>query len=155
MTEYTLGTFAILAICGVLSLISYGSGVTEKAAVGIVAAFVILSPLVTELKNIDLEGALDSLTGGSYETDADPSLVAEEAFAKGIRRAVAERFSLKEENIRVKIIDFDMEKMSSGQIKIFLGGSAALADYRGIESYVNSLGMGECDVEIQLGKGLP
>ena len=152
MTEYTIGVFCFLAFLGMLSLLCYGSGAAEKTAVGIIAAFVILSPIVSAIKNIDLDSALDSLTGGGYEADSDPSLVAEEAFATGIKRAVAEKFSLKEEDVRVKIRDFDMEKMKSSQIIIFLGGAAAFADYRGIEEYINGLGMGECRVEVGLGK---
>lgn len=154
MNEYTLSVFAICAICGLMSLLCYGSGTAEKTAVGIVSAFIIISPLVTAVRNIDIDKALDLLTGGSYETDADCSAVAEEAFAKGIGQAVADKFSLDKEDIRVKIIDFNMETMSARQIKISLSGTAALADYRGIESYVNSLEMGECRVEIEIGKGL-
>lgn len=154
MTEYTLAVFAVLVLCGLLSLLCYGSGTAEKTAVGIIAAFVIISPLVTSFKNIDIDKALDSLTGGSYEADADCSQVAEEAFAEGIAQAVADKFYLNKENIRVKIIDFDMKKMSAEQIKIALRGGAAFADYRGIEAYVNSLEMGECTVEIEIGKGL-
>lgn len=154
MKEYALSVFAICAICGLLSLLCYGSGRAERSAVSIIAAFVIISPMVVAVKNIDLDTALDSLTGGSYETDADCSVVAEEAFAKGIRQVVADKFLLDREEIRVRIMDFNMEKMRAGQIKITLSGSAALADYRGIEEYVNGLGMGVCRVEIEIRKGL-
>ena len=153
MTEYALAAFAILAISGLLSLVCYGSGTAEKTAVGIIVAFIIISPLVTAVRDIDLDSALDSLTGGGYQSDANPSPVVEEAFAEGIKRAVADKFSIDRENIRVKIINFDMKNMSCEQIVIFLQGRGVFADYRGIESYVNSLEMGECRVEIQLGKG--
>ena len=151
MTEYSISVFGILALFGILSLICYGSGRAEKTALGIITAFIIISPIVTMLWNIDPSDALDSLTG-SYEPDVDPSAVAEEAFAKGIREAVAEKFIINKEDIRVKIINFNMEKMSCEQIKIHLEGAGALNDYRGIESYVSGLGMGECKVEINLGK---
>lgn len=153
MTEYALGAFAILAISCLLSLVCYGSGTAEKTAVGIIAAFIIISPLVTAVRDIDIDSALDSITGGGYESEVSPSPVAEDAFAEGIKRAVADKFSVDKENIRVKIIDFDMKNMSCGQIVIFLRGTGVFADYRGIESYINSLGMGECRVEVELGKG--
>ena len=153
MNEYALGVFAILLLSGLLSLLFYGSGEAEKTAIGIIVAFAIISPIITVVGDIDIDKALDSLSGGSYETDADPSVIAEDAFADGIARAVADKFSLDKDNIRVKIIDFDMEKMRARQIKISLVGAAALADYRGIEGYVNGLGMGECRVEIEIGKG--
>lgn len=151
MTEYTLCIFSVCVISGLVSLLCYGSGTAEKTAVGIITAFIIISPLVTAVKNIDIEAALDSLTGTGVEIGADPSLVAEEAFAKGIIQAVADKFSLDKENVRVKIVGFDLEKMSAEQIKITLSGVAVLADYRGIESYINSLEMGVCSVEIEIG----
>ena len=153
MTEYSISVFGVLALTGALSLICYGSGKTEKAALGIIAAFIIISPLVTAISKVDTTEVLDSLTGGGYETDADPSYVAEEAFAKGIKAAVTERFSVKAENISVRIINFDIKTMSCEQIKIYLDGAGAFADYRGIEDYVSGLGMGECSVEIIFGKG--
>ena len=152
MTEYSISVFGALALFGLLSLICYGTGKVEKTALGIITAFIIISPLVNMIWGIDISSALDSIVGGEYETDADPAYVAEEAFAKGIKETVAERFMINKEDIRVKIINFNMENMSCEQIRIYLEGAGVLNDYRGIESYVNGLGMGECKVEIDFGK---
>ena len=97
-------------------------------------------------------GIIESVTDGNYEIEADPSAVAEEAFADGIKTAIADKFLLNKEDISLKIKDFDMKSMRCAEIVIFLSGSAVLSDYRGIEAYINSLGMGECRVEIQLGR---
>ena len=149
MSEYAVAVFSILFISGVLSLLSYGSGRAEKTAVGIITAFVILSPVISLVSELDISGVIDMVTNGAYESDADPSVVAEEAFAEGIKSAVAEKFLLNKEDISLKINGFDMENMRCSEIVIFLSGSAMLGDYRGIRTYINSLGMGECRVEIQ------
>ena len=149
MSEYAITVFSILFISGVLSLLSYGSGRAEKTAVGIITAFVILSPVLSLASELDISGVIDMVTNGAYESDADPSVVAEEAFAEGIKSAVAEKFLLNKEDISLKINGFDMKNMRCSEIVIFLSGSAMLGDYRGIRTYINSLGMGECRVEIQ------
>ena len=152
MSEYAIAVFSILFISGVLSLLTYGSGRAEKTAVGIITAFVILSPVISLVSELDISGVIDMVTNDAYESDADPSVVAEEAFAEGIKSVVAENFLIKKEDISLKINDFDMKNMRCSEIVIFLSGTALLSDYRGIEAYVSSLGMGECRVEIQLGK---
>lgn len=154
MNEYTVSVFSICAFVGLLSLLCYGSGGTEKTAVSIIAAFVIISPIVTAIHTVNFDSVLDIFSDGGYETDADCTAVAEEAFATGITKAVAEKFNFYEKEVRVKITNFNMEKMSAEQIKITLCGSAALADYRGVEEYVDSFDMGECRVEIEIGKGV-
>ena len=151
MSEYFIDVFCILFVAGALSLLCFDSGKAEKTAIGIITAFVILSPIITALKEVDIDRALDSFVDQGYETDVSPSFVAEEAFAEGIKEAVAEKFSVNKENISVKVVDFDMKNMNAKEIVIFLSGTAVSSDYRGIKSYVNQLGLGECRVEIQLG----
>lgn len=152
MSEYAITLLGMLFISGVLSLLCYGQGRAEKAAVGIITAFVILSPVVSAASSFDISEALTKIPFGDYDSDADPSTVAEEGFAQGIKNAVCENFLINKENISVKINDFDMKNMKCREIVIFLSGSAVMSDYRGIESYIEGLGMGECRVEIQLGR---
>ena len=151
MTEYTLSAFGFLALSGMLSLLLYGEGRAERSAIAIISAFLIISPLASLASTVDLSSLQDS-GGSKYESDLDPSDVACEGFAEGIRTAVAEKFLINKEDIRVRTVDFDMEKMKCLRIEIFLSGAASFADYRGIEEYVTGLGMGECRVEIQLGQ---
>jgi hypothetical protein len=152
MTEYTLSAFGFLALSGMLSLLLYGEGRAERAAMGIISAFLLISPLVTLASTVDLSSLQNIGDGSGYESDLDPSEVADRAFAEGIRMDVAEKFLINKEDIRVRTVDFDMEKMKCLRIEIFLSGAASFADYRGIEEYVTGLGMGECRVEIQLGQ---
>jgi hypothetical protein len=75
----------------------------------------------------------------------------EEFFADGVALAVAEKFSLDRDDIRVSLRNFNIENMSAERIRLTLSGVAALADYKAVERYVNSLDIGECDVEIEIG----
>lgn len=152
MTEYAVATFGFLAISGMLSLIPYGDGRAERGVMSIIAAFIIISPLVTLVSEVDFSAMLDNLDGSGYDSGLSPSEIAEEGLIDGIKSVVAEKFLINKEDIRVKVEGFDIEKMYCESIRIYLSGSASLADYRGIEQYVSSLGMGECRVEIQLGQ---
>ena len=152
MTEYAIAVFGFLALCGCLSILFYGEGQAERSAIGIIAAFIIISPIVTLVSEADFSFLLDITDGSGYESEITPAEIAEEGFIQGIKTAVSDKFFINKEDIRVKAEGFDMEKMSCQGIRIYLSGSAVLADYRGIEQYLNSLGMGECRVEIQLGQ---
>ena len=94
---------------------------------------------------------LNLLGGGISIPLGEVDAVAEEAFAEGIARAVASKFSLPEEDIRVTVQGFDFSSMSAERIRIFLSGRAALADYKQIEKYINEQQMGECECEIEIG----
>ena len=86
-----------------------------------------------------------SIIGEGYEA------VAEEAFSRGVASAVADEFSLDEKNLRVELYGFDFENMKAERIRVILSGRAALADYKGIEKYVNGLDIGVCECEIEIG----
>ena len=64
---------------------------------------------------------------------------------------MAEKFSLDRENIRVRLYGFDKDSLTADRIRVILSGGAALADYKAVEKYVDGLGVGDCDVEIELG----
>ncbi len=151
MTEYAITVFAICAIVGVLSLISYGSGKAESLSLSIITLFVIASPIVSAAGSFDIDGWLSSIGSPDYEVDSEYGAVLEESFAEGIALAVADKFSLNKEDIRVRVWGFDPENMRADNIKIILSGRAALADYKAVESYIDRLEMGECSVEIEIG----
>lgn len=155
MTEYALSVFSILVVVGIGSLVCYGSAGAEKQALWIIAAFVILSPIISALGNIEISDIIYDLPSDDPQLGDGYSAVVEEAFSDGVARAVADKFLLKEENIRVKLSGFDAKEMRAEKIKITLTGTAVMADRRGIENYVNSLNLGECKVEIEIGKQLP
>ena len=151
MTEYAFSVFAICLVSGLCGLLCYGSGTCEKIVLGIVTIYVILTPFAESVGSFDLDSLTEGINPPEISIENGYISVAEETFAKGICSAVAEKFSLNKENIRVRISGFDFKKMKAENIQIYLSGKGVLGDYRGIESYVNSLEMGECQVEIELG----
>lgn len=149
MMKYFLSVFSVLLLVSSIGIVCYDGGKSEKRALGIISAFIILSPIISAIGNLNLSyipefNMTDSLP------DEDCSTVIEEAFAEGIVTAISDEFLLKEENIRVKIKNFNMNEMKCEEIKIILTGSNVIADRRGVEKYVNSLGVGECSVEIEI-----
>ena len=151
MSGYALGVFAICLVGGVLTLLSYGSAVSERVVIGIVTLYIIISPLASGLSDFNLDGWLESLKGENIQVAPEYEGVIEESFADGVARAVAEKFSLDKENIRVSLSGFDFSNLRAEKIRISLSGRAALADYKAVEKYVNGLELGECDVEIEIG----
>ena len=70
MTEYALATFGFLALSGMLSLILYGEGRAERGAIGIIAAFIIISPLVTFFTDMDFSFLDDIAKERRYRYDS-------------------------------------------------------------------------------------
>lgn len=144
MKAYVIGVFLIATIVSVLRLIGYRSGVSERLALGIICVYVVLSPI----KNLSAEGFDNLFDIPEIDTGEGAGQILEDALATGIARSISEEFSLKRENISVRLFDFDKESMTAGRIEIILSGSAVTADYRLIESFVNEMNIGECRVEI-------
>lgn len=151
MNGYALSVFAICLVGGVLILLSHGSGRAERVVVGIVTLYIIISPLGEGLSDFDVDRWLESLRGEGVEVSPEYEEVLEQSFSDGIKNAVAEKFLLKREDIRVKLSGFDAENMRSERIFISLSGTAALADYKAVKKYIEGLDLGECELEIEIG----
>lgn len=139
-----IGVFLIATIVSMLRLIGYHSGVSERLALGIICVYIVLSPI----KNLSAEGFDNLFDIPEIETGDGAGQILEDALATGIAGSIADEFSLKRENISVRLFDFDKESMTAGKIEIILSGSAVTADYRLIEAFVNEMNIGECRVEI-------
>lgn len=149
MNEYFVSVFATSALLGVMSVISFDKGESvRRFAFSILLLYVTLLPL-SDISPQDFDFGEtvtpEGIGDGEYER------VAEEAFASGILRLVTEKYSLREENVRVMVEDFDFASMRAGKIRIILSGSAVFSDYKGIEKYINECNMGECSVEVEIG----
>ena len=151
MTEYALAVFAVCLAVSLLGLLCYKDGKSEKIALGIIALYVIISPVAKAAVKFDPDSIIQWIPPDTEESDGGYIKIAEEAFAKGILAAVTERFSFKEENVTVELSGFDFDKMSAESIEITLSGVAALADCRAVEKYINDMDIGECKVEIKIG----
>lgn len=151
MSEYAIGVFLICALIGLFSHLSYGGkGDVSRIALSVLMLYVVISPLASMAKNMDFKSVFDVDFNEEIISDGYEG-IAEDAFARGIESAVAEKFSLSEENIRVRVVDFDFENMRAGKISVILSGRAALADYKSIEKYLNGLNIGVCECEIEIG----
>ena len=151
MKEYALAVFGICAIIGALSLLTYGSGRTESLSIGIICLFIRASPIAEVSLRVDTDGWLGSVSIPDGEISSGYDEVVEDAFADGIKRAIADKFSLNKDDIRVRLTNFDSKNMFAEKIRVVLSGRAALADYVAVEKYLNGLSMGECSVEIEIG----
>lgn len=148
MSEYALAVFGICLVVGICLALSNGSGKAQSLALGIITLWVILSPLGDMIEHFDPNSFdVDIPEYGSSEID----MIIEDAFADGICTAVADKFSLDTDDIRVRLYGFDKEKMRAEKIMIIFSGRAALSDYKAVEKYINSLEVGEGNVEIEIG----
>lgn len=152
MSEYALAVFGICLVVGICLTISYGQGKAQSLALGIITLWVILSPLGDMIEHFDTN--IFDVDIPDYDSGEIDVLI-EDAFADGICNAVADKFSLNRDDIRVRLYGFNKEEMRSEKIMIILSGRAALSDYKAVEKYINSLEVGKADVEIEIGERNP
>ena len=77
--------------------------------------------------------------------------VTKEAFEEGVARLVSEKYGISLNDMQVVAFDFEFKEMKARRIKILLLGKGIFADRRAIESYITESGLGECEVNIQIG----
>lgn len=152
MNGYLSSVFIVSMISGLFGYLSFGKlRSAERVVMGVILLYVIIAPLSDLVSDFDPNDIFSSINSSDVQYDEELSMVAEEAFAEGIKLALAEEFSISRDDIRVKVFGFDLEGMSGEKIKVSLSGKAALADYRAIESFLNKQNIGECEVEIEIG----
>lgn len=148
MTLYFAQVFAVSALLGLLSAVSFDkNNKVYRFAFSVLLLYVVILPL-GDISVEDFE--LDNITS-DYEDVGEYEEVARDAFVSGIRRLVSDKYSLKEENVRVLIEGFDFQNMKAEKIRIILSGGAVFSDYKSIERYINETNIGECTVEIEIG----
>ena len=151
MSEYAMTVFAICLLGGGLLMISYGREMGEGLAIGMISLSVILTPIAGVIKNAEPEDVINSLRGEYTDVENTADGVIEDAFAHGIALAVAEKFSVDADCVRVRTVNFDAANMRAEKIVIVLSRSAIAADYKAVESYINSLDLGVCNVQVEIG----
>ncbi len=152
MTEYMTAVFALCAVISLCSMISFKEkkDFSVRFAFSTLVVYAALMPIVSSHLSFDKEIFFDyEFDAGEYSEDYIS--VAEDAFCEGIKRLVTEKYGLSGESVFVLAEGFDFESMSADRIRIILSGAAALADYKGIEKYINDFEMGRCSVEIEIG----
>ena len=149
---YFFSVFAICATLGMLGLISYKQGGgAERAAFSAILLCTVISPIASVTLNIDPEGPLFNIEDSAdYDGGGYTEAIAE-AFAEGIARGICDEFSLRRQDVSVRAYGFVPTEMRAEEIKIVLSGLGALSDTKAIKKYVDSMEVGECDVNIEIG----
>ncbi len=143
---------AVVFVSAFSSLASYDQRVRKetRSALGIVLFASVISFLLS------LGGSIDVFTEEqitvNYDTDASVEGALLSGFNGGVADAVAQRFSLRTEDISVSSIGFSKENMRAEKITITLFGRAALADGASVEKYAESLDLGDVEVKISFDK---
>ena len=149
MREYAVSVFVISAVAAILSQLAYkGRSDPSRFAISVIVLYVVIAPLGSVLGELDIDSIFSPTLNLPSEQGYEQ--IAADAFADGIAKAVAEEFSLERENLRVELRGFDFENMRAEKIRVILSGRAALADYKEIERYVDRLGTGDCECEIEI-----
>lgn len=152
MKEYFISVFVLSLFLGILEKFLYKENgvIGEKKALALVLVFAVASPLPGIFQNL---GALPDLP--EYSPDIEGGAVYEEvtkeAFEEGLKRQIADEFSLKKECVEVRVSGFSFEEMRAEKITVILSLAAANADPSRIEEYVNELSIGVCEVYFEIG----
>lgn len=152
MSEYMSSVFTVSAVFALLGRLSYKSSLdgARRAAFGILLVFAVISPVIegaNKLSEVDIDKLVSD-----YESFEDAGgEVAIRAIEDGIRRCIGNEFNIKEENLKITLENFSVNEGKAERIRVILCGAAISADYKKIEKYVESLGLGECDAEIEIG----
>ncbi len=155
MAEYILPIVIISAVTGMLSFISYpeAGDKASKFAASVLIIYVSLMPMLSfigDISKVDIEGFFEEIKTEENVGDPEYIKVTEEAFKEGICKLLVTKYGIKRENIKIYVFNFDFEAMRAESVKIILSGRAAAADARGMESYLNTLALGDFEVNIEL-----
>ena len=148
MREYGLVIFALATLICTLGFFAYKGGrdVAVRMALSVIVVHAALMPV---FRLVSEDVTVPELDFDVDDYEAEYINVARDAFCLGIERAVCSEYSI--EGVRVSAFGFDFATMRAERVLVILSGSAALADYKSIERYVNSMDVGRCEVKIEIG----
>ncbi len=144
---------SVVLISALVSLCSHffgeeGSARFGRLAIGTVLLYAVLSPLASlslpELPSFSLPPA-EGEDAPLFEVRA------QEAFCEGIAAAICENFSVSAECVSVRSEGFSVEKMRAERVFVLLRGRGVFLDSLAIAALVEGEGLGECEVEIEIG----
>ena len=119
--------------------------------IGFLIICVILLPLVDIIRDFDVNSLFDDAFG-DIDYDATDSAI-ELAFEDGVAEYVAGEYGVLRECVSVNADGFDVSSLTAKRIYVTLSGSAALLDYKRIESDLEKefTKGGECEVSLKIG----
>lgn len=141
------------ALLGIISYLSYqdGSDSTMRLAASVLLIYTALTPVmsfISDGKGGKIDAIFESDIGQNFDGGEEYIEVAEDAFKDGISKLIFTKYGVNEEDSEIFVFGFDFEKMRAERICVVLRGVGALSDLRGIESYINGLGLGKCEVTV-------
>ncbi len=145
------GVVYIISIVCVVAFSSFCMYDSEKmrgarGALGIILLSALAIPFVNKLVSFsDLSFEDIPIYGDEYSDDVRDESV-KNAFLRGIKLALKEEFSLREEEIEVTCAGFSFEHMKAEKINITLSGRSVFSDLRAIREFVEESELGECEV---------
>ena len=154
MRDYFLTVVLAAAVIGILDFLSYPSKVKDAARIftSVVLVHALLSPILVfageindGMPSFDFDLSTETELDGTYEN------VAKEAFEKGICKLLYTEYGLEEQSVEIYAEGFKLIDMRADRISVILSGKGALADHRGIEEYLDGLGLGDFEVRIRIG----
>ena len=154
MGEYLLSVVVMSVFVGVTDCFSYPCGTekTVKTAAALLLVYTATAPVLSLVGSIrDIGNNFDDFFEIELDTEGDYLQVSEGAFCQGILQLVSEKFNIPQEDIKVAVFGFDFEKMRAEKIKITLRKEAFFADWRGVQTYISELGLGDCEVNVSFG----
>ncbi len=114
-----------------------------RGALGVVLVAAMIIPFLGVVSGLENFNPPNSELGGEGGFEEITSL----AFSEGIKRAIADEFSVKGE-INVIVRDFSPAELRAGSITVVIPTSAALVDFRAVREYAekNFTRVGGCEV---------
>lgn len=146
MKEYVLSIISIGIALDALGLICHEKyKKITSSAMGILLILVVILPLPEILQDLG-----ESFKFEAPDIDTSSQEFSKMAFEEGISTFVAERFSLKPDDVEVEAISFSSGEMRAERIIITLTGYAAMADNKKIRQTVEKLDLGAVEVKIEI-----
>ena len=152
MRDYFVTVFVLSLLMGTLERFLYEEkGIFgEKKALAVILVFSIAYPLPSLLNE---EFEIPLFPDYSFDSEGIPEYeeVTKEAFEEGMKKEIADKFSLSVDSVNVYALGFSFEKLKAEKIRVVLSLSCAGVDPLKIEKYVNALEIGECEVYFEIG----
>lgn len=148
MSDYFSYVIALSSLAALAAMISFSGGKDKwhRLAVSAVLVSGAVAPILSvlgEISSVELPDVYEQVP--DVESGALGE-AGERAFSEGIRRLVSEKWGVEEEKIIVSLEGFDLLNMRCEKIKITLLGRLAHIDFRALCEYIESEGLGECEV---------
>ena len=127
-------------------------GATVRLSLGVMLLSVAVIPIVSLIAETITLGEIIFSENMRTEIEGESlyEKTAEEAFCEGVEKLVANEFSVAKEDVEVCVTGFSVERMCADSVKVILSGSAVYVDNRSVAARINGLGLGRCEVVLEI-----